>query len=384
MSINRRDFAIASGKAVDKDLRAGEWLVYQRYEDNGRGESAYLQAPLWWAEEPNDPKELDVYKGYKRYLDNQYENDPELAAHIAAQALGIEQQNEPERYVPLNYHDLFLQFAGLVEEGPITLGVVLGWAELYGVLGLEKTSVNGMGNPRGGPAESVSNFASYAEEAHMVLRFYGAVTDPEGPDYEYLRKHIRPPEISLLQPFFTKTELRYEKDSTGKEVERAYQRTLSQRARETITQVLMDDVPPEKLKKLALDYVEETVHLRVTQECHPRRYRQKDGTSKWGWGFKSLLGAMWMQMMWLMDAREEDVRRCPWCRKVITFEPSPEQPEANLEPKENVRKQYKVRVDKIFCDDPRCKANWNYHFGEGKSSKHARKRERERRKADDS
>jgi hypothetical protein len=382
MSINRRDFAIASGKAVDKDLRAGEWLIYQRYEDNGRGESAYLQAPLWWAEEPNDPKELDQYKGYKRYLDNQYENDPELAAHIAAQALGIEQQNEPERYVPLNYHDLFLQFAGLVEEGPITLGVVRGWAELYGLLGLEKTSVNGMGNPRGGPAESVSNFASYAEEAHMVLRFYGAVTDPEGPDYEYLRKHIRPPEISLLQPFFTKTELRYEKDSTGKEVERAYQRTLSQRARETITQVLMDDVPPEKLKKLALDYVEETVHLRVTQECHPRRYRQRDGTSKWGWGFKSLLGAMWMQMMWLMDARQEDVRRCPWCRKVITFEPRPEQPETNPEQK-NARKEYKTRVDKTFCDG-RCKANWNYHFGEGESSKYARKRKRERRKADDS
>jgi hypothetical protein len=114
-----------------------------------------------------------------------------------------------------------------------------------------------------------------------------------------------------LQPLFTKTEVRYEMDSTGKEVARAYQRTLSERARETITQVLMDDVAPEKLKKLALDYVEETVHLRVTQECHPRRYRQRDGTSKWGLGFKSLLDAMWMQMMWLMDARDEHVRRCP-------------------------------------------------------------------------
>ena len=85
--------------------------------------------------------------------------------------------------------------------------------------------------------------------------------------------------------------------------------------------------------------------------------------------------------MWLVSTSEEDIHRCPWCRKIVTFEPSPEQPEVDPGLGKNARKTYKTRVDKTFCDD-RCKAKWNYHFGKGKSSKHARKRERERRKAD--
>jgi hypothetical protein len=381
MGIERKDFAQASSKAVDKHLRTGGWPVYQqRYEVKGAGESAYLQAPLWWAEEPDDPKELELYQGYKRSLDQQYEDNPELAAYLAAQGLGIERQNEPERYVPLDYHDLFLQFANLVEEGPVTLKVMLEWAELYGVLGLERTSANGMGNPRGGPAENVSNFAYFAEEANLVLRLYEASTAPEGPDYEYLRKHIRVPEIAFLQSDLTATEIRYEKDHAGEEVARAYQKTLSKPTRDVIEQTQMDRVPPERLKKAALDYVAQTVHLRVTGECYPRLYRQRDDTFRRGWGFKSLLGAMWLQMMWLMSASEEDIHRCPWCRKTVTFEPSPEQPEIGSGAEKKARK---TRVDKTYCDD-RCKAKWNYHFGEGKSSKHARKRERERRRYDDS
>jgi hypothetical protein len=325
-----------------------------------------------------------LYRGYKRSLDRQYEDDPEFAAYLAAQGLGIDQKNEPERYVPLNYHDLFLQFANLAEEGPITLEVLQGWTELYGVLGIAKTSVNGMGNPRGGPAESVSNFASFAEEANLVLRLYEAATAPEGPDHEYLRKHIRVPEIALLQSSFTATEIRDEKDHAGEEAARAHQIMLSKPTRDVIEQTLMDQVPPERLKKTALDYVAETVHLRVTGECYPRLYRQRDDTFRRGWGFKSLLGAMWLQMMWLMSASEEDIHRCPWCRKTVTFEPSPEQPEHDPGLKKNARKQYATRVDKVFCGDPRCKAKWNYHFGDGKSSKHARKRKRELRKSDDS
>jgi hypothetical protein len=383
MGIERNDFALASSRAVDKNVRAGEWFVYRHYKVEGAGESAYLHAPLWWAAEPDDPAELELYKGYKRSLDKQYEDDPEFAAYLAAQGMGIDQKNEPERYIPLDYHDLFLQFANLLEEGPITPEVVIGWAEQYGVLGLQRTSVNGMGNPRGGPAESVSDFAYFAEEANMVLRLYEAITAPEGPDHEYLRKHIRVPEIALLQSSLAATDIKYEKDYAGEEVARAHQLTPSKPTRDVIEQTLMNRVPPERLKKAALDYVAEAVHLRVTGECYPRLYRQRDDTFRRGWGFKSLLGAMWLQMMWLMSASEEDIHRCPWCRKTVTFEPSPEQPEIDPGLEKNARKKYKTREDKIYCDDPRCKASWNYHFGEGKSSKHARKRKRERRKSDD-
>jgi hypothetical protein len=382
MGIERNDFALASSRAVDKNLRAGEWLVYERYEVKGTGESAYIQAPLWWAEEPDDPNELELYRAYKRSLGKVYEDDPDFAAHLAAQGSGIERENVPEHYVPLDYHDLFLLFANLIEEGPITSEVVRDWAEQYGVLGLQRTSVNGMGNPRGGPADSVANFEYFAEEANMVLRLYEAAMAPEGPDHEYLRKHIRVPELASIQSLLAVTKVRYEKDDAGEEIAHVEQKTLSKPTRDVIDQILMDRVPPEPLKKAALDDVAETVHLRVTGECYPRLYRQRDGTFRRGWGFKSLLGAMWLQMMWLMSASGEDIHRCPSCRKTVRFEPSPEQPEIDPGLKKNAHKKHKTRADKIFCDD-RCKANWNYHFGEGKSSKYARKIERERRKSAD-
>jgi hypothetical protein len=382
MGIERNDFALASSRAVDKKLRAGEWLVYRHYQVEGAGESAYLQAPLWWADAPDDPKELELYRMYKSSLDQQYEDDPEFAAYLAAQGMGVDQKNEPERYVPLDFHDLFLEFANLAEDRQITLEVVLEWVELYGVLGLQRTSVNGMGNPRGGPAESVSDFAYFAEEANMVLRLYEATTAPEGPDHEYLRKHIRAPEIASIQSLLAVMKVRYEKDDAGEEVASVEQKALSKPTRDVIDQILMNRVSPEPLKRAALDYVAETVHLRVTGECYPRLYRQRDGTFRRGWGFKSLLGAMWLQMMWLMSASEEDIHLCPWCRKTVTFEPSPEQPEIDPGLKKNARKNYRTRSDKTYCNAD-CRAKWNYHHGEGKSNKYARKRKRERSKSED-
>jgi len=191
----------------------------------------------------------------------------------------------------------------------------------------------------------------------------------------------------LRQPFAMRTKRRREHDARGGEVERVPPwMVVSQSTKDTIRRIGMErvgDMPPEELKDMVLDFIDETIHERVTGECHPRLYRQKDGTARRGWGFKSLLGAMWLQMMWLRSAPADEVDRCPWCGKTIAFEPQPEQPEIGPGSKENARRKYRPRDDKTFCN-PRCRANWNYHFGEGKSSKHARKRERERRKTDDS
>jgi len=347
MGIDYKDFAIASSKAVDKELQVGEWPVYRRYEFKEVEEKAYLHAPSWWAEEPDDPEEREAYRQYKDSLVKKHRGNPEFGSYSAAYSFEIERHNEPKPYRPLDYTDIFLQFARLVEESPITQEVVLGWVELYGVLGVDKASGPGMGygNPRGGPAETVSNFEYYAREANTVLQLYEAASAPEGPDVEYLRERI------------------------------------SQPVREWPTQTVAEGSSPERLSELARDYIRQTVHLRVTGECYPHLYRQKDGPFKQGWGFKSLLGAMWLHMMWLMTTAEEDIRRCPWCRTPIVFKHA-EQPKEDSGLRKNARAKYKTRENKKFCDD-RCKAKWNYHYGDGKSSKHARKRERERRKSDD-
>jgi hypothetical protein len=336
MGIGREDFVIASSKSVDKELQIGEWPVYKRYEFKGAGEKAYVYAPRWWAEEPEDPEWLEAYRQYKSSLDIENQPNPEGAAYLAAYSFGMERHNQEERYRPLDYPDIFLQFARLVEEGPITEEVVLGWAEQYGVLGVHKIRGGiGFGNRRGGPAETVAKFGECAQEANNVLRLYEAASAPEAPHVEYLRERIV--------------------DSTNS---------------------------PERLSELARDYVRQQVHGWVAGECYPHLFRHKDGAFKQGWGFKSLLGAMWLQMMWLMTTTEEDIRRCYWCRRLIDFQ-HVEQPieDPGLDPglTKNARVKYKPRKDKKFCDG-RCRAKWNYHNGKGKSSKHVRKIEREQHK----
>jgi hypothetical protein len=56
----------------------------------------------------------------------------------------------------------------------------------------------------------------------------------------------------------------------------------------------------------------------VADDCYPELYQEED-TFRSGYGFKSLLGAMYLQMMWLMTATSE-FRRCqrPGCNKIFT------------------------------------------------------------------
>ena len=396
MPLDWRDFATTSSTAVDKNLRDDEWPIY-RYKLKGAGYETYIQAPVLWVELPDDPKELERYREHARSIEGKYkddpefasifegsylEGDPELASYLAAQDLGLERWNEEKPYAPLDYPDLFLQFARLIEEGPITPEAMLGWAEQYGVLGLRRTSINWIGDPRGGPEENLANFAAFAEEANLVLRLYEMVTDSEEPDYEFVREHPRLGGMLGCRPLRMNTISLLQQHTIAGEEELVpewmeIRQAINQKHKEDV-----DRMSPERLKEVALAYIDETIHMRVSGDCHPRLYRQKDGTAQRGWGFKSLLGAMWLQMMWLRSAPADEVDRCPWCRKTIAFERQPEQPEIDPGMKKNARKKYKTRVDKTYCDD-RCKANWNYHFGEGKSSKHARKRERKRRKSDD-
>ena len=75
---------------------------------------------------------------------------------------------------------------------------------------------------------------------------------------------------------------------------------------------------------------------------------------------KTLLGAIWLHMAWLLEAEGERVRRCklPGCLHVVHFEPgeSPEDPGL----KKNPRGRYKTRVDREFCKGRGCKQKYHY------------------------
>jgi hypothetical protein len=109
----------------------------------------------------------------------------------------------------------------------------------------------------------------------------------------------------------------------------------------------------------------ELVGRQVSRECFPMLYRQYRKEPEQtvgffqGWGCRSLLGAMYLQMTWLMtEAR--NVRRCkgPECFRIITFD-APEQPIADPGLK-NARGKYRTRIDKEFCSR-NCKEKWRYH-----------------------
>jgi hypothetical protein len=81
-----------------------------------------------------------------------------------------------------------------------------------------------------------------------------------------------------------------------------------------------------------------------------------------GWEFDSLLGPMYLQLLWHVAAQRE-VRRCLYCHRPI---PNP-------------------RANQRFCREregikDKCRYDYNYHYGDGKSSKETRKKRREARK----
>jgi hypothetical protein len=303
MPVRVGHFLESANEAVEKELRAGEWQNYPAYDtQKSEGASEYVYAPL-------------------------------------------NEENTPISYQPLaEIPTLFLEFAGLANED-ITREVWLDWIERYGVLGLEWDDLvrhaaqrhlelgSDLGGflsevdqlPRsklgsvlqeGGPKESYQNFVEEARKANGLLRLYETVTDPEQePDVELVKRHA-------------------EREGLGRWV-----RT------------------PWTAKTWALGWVSHVVQERVAEDCYPSLYQDGD-TVLYGWGFHTLLGAMYLQMMWLLIATGEVRCKARGCTRIITYE-QPEQPLEELERKD-YRKPNKVRSDKVFCSK-RCYARWHYH-----------------------
>lgn len=115
-------------------------------------------------------------------------------------------------------------------------------------------------------------------------------------------------------------------------------------------------IDEESIRDWALDRVGQAVMLKVENTCYPT-LAGTSGSYEQGWGFKSLLGAAWLQMMWLMLGDHGFCRRCG----------------SLLD---------RTRRDKRFCDNNgKCRAAWNYHNGAGKSSKAVRRQARYKRES---
>src|SRR5215203_340967 len=308
MTEHRQPFKEGLSKAGDEWLRPDEWVVYPDYEIIEVEDRKYVHAPMT-----------------------------------------AEQFEGRELYEPLSHQwaHLFLEFAEWAEklgmsrklpEAKENEEAAQAWARRYGVLGVNPPDVTEwgysssaiedyLGRPgpdgsigkrksnegRGGyPNESVVRFTDEAFEARFVFRLYDAAIAEPAPDAKTI--------IALM----------------GKKPD-GWDKRLSLSSIEGL-----HGRSPEAARNWALQVVEEAVTRKVAGRCYPALLGSGPGSYEQGWGFESLLGAMWMQMLWFLTGQ---TRRCLHCGEVLSGGLS----------------------DKKYCNDDHRSA-WHYRHADRKSN----------------
>lgn len=232
----------------------------------------------------------------------------------------LNREDKWRTYHPLeDTPDLFLKFARLYRGGGDRYvdstfeKSILDWVHKYGLLGYGGHSFYG------GPEETINNYAGAAYWAAGILAMYEAALNG---DQEAAK-------AALLEEFLWV-------DLVGPEFKRLGEQRFDEYKAEFIEERWNGDY-----LGYALTAAMDLVVLTVGDECFPvlRPSERVSDPSKIsaGWSFKSLRGAMYLQMYWLMAAGG-DVTRCEYCGRIISLaRPHPE--------------GRKRRRDKRFCDD---------------------------------
>jgi hypothetical protein len=319
-SLNPGVFKDAADEAVKEELRNVGWPVYEDYKIRYEDGEAFVVAPISFASfaEP-EPMEDRVVQGYR----------------VRKFAGRSPSQDAMTFYAPLRTPELVLDLAELAEK-EITPEAVLEWAQVYGLLGFPDEDVvtadEGFAKfnvRRMGRRDSVRSFAEAAGEIRGCLRIYEAITADEDVEIGDLRSATDLLPRKAFLPFGP--------------VERH-----------------MGKERPWLLRVLG-----RMVQMRLDQYCYLQFVAHTYGGEATGrfslaWGFRGLIGALWLHMAWLLEAEGQNVRRCklPGCLRVVHFEPG----EPPLDPglKRNARGKYKTRSDREFCKGRGCKQKYHY------------------------
>jgi hypothetical protein len=277
-----REFVDSIDRVAKSEQLGAEWAVYRDFEIEEKGDEVYVYAL-------RRPETLEVKPGT---VLNTFPKDLNL----------------DRRYAPLREEpSLFLKFASLARKGPFTrdkaLEVMLDWIKSYGTLGWGSTYY--LNAPGSVPQETHrrecwSAFERAMTEAARCLGLYEAARAPDSAGTDVALQHY-----GIFGP------------------------------------------TPEVRREMALQTVGELVGGHVRNECYPVLYREFNKDTEQtvgfsiGWDFHSLLGAMYLQMAWLMD-KGISIRSCkgPGCPFFISYDES--------------------RRDKEFCSK-NCKEKWRYH-----------------------
>jgi hypothetical protein len=299
-------------KTVETKSAETLWPVYETYQLRGAQGSRYILAPEYSADSvvrittsinPLTPKYAGLFLEFARWFDEQ----------------------KLETAVKVGY--------GTTLDTTRNVEAALTWAHRYGVLGLGRAPhesfavVGGVSNSaditaerlgrldlvhpgtrayskgrRGGKHETVEGFVFEAYEANIVLKLYEAATAPTV-------------EASSIARFMSKGG-----NSPYQPPAKKY-KAIVKSDRERYSK------DAELARFWALSVVEDAVNRKVENDIYPILLGEP-GSYKEGWGFKSLLGAMWFQMRNYMLGEDN---KCAWCNSVF----------------------HKSRRDKTYCSD-RC------------------------------
>jgi hypothetical protein len=272
------------------------------------------------------------------------------------------QKDKWTEYKPLqDQPDLFLRFAKLYERG-LSVDLALGWARKYGLLGyvpdqetmamygerrtvgMSWEEVRGFPNPGevpivlGSPCDGgIGVFWEEVRRAAGVLAMYEAALSRNN-DVAKEAIHEGSPFIGgRFWPTVTRDLPRSQED-----------RELEARLVENWVEQGMEGNYLEYCLLTAAFVVEGTVNDFCYPILHFDPHLSEHDPSQVVdvWAFENLLGAMYLQMYWLMGSGA-NTTRCEWCGRLISLE-SP-YPGAKKRPKH-----------KRFCD-AYCRQKWNYH-----------------------
>jgi hypothetical protein len=243
---------------------------------------------------------------------------------------------------------LFLEFARLVES-KYAGEALLDWVHRYGLLGfsyegvwwppgdpLQQSTPKPFHDDKGGTLDNFENIWSIAWEANQSLLLYEAAIGGD--------------ERKLEQVLFS-----------GEDEEWANSQRRRWETRAEATGASYRDT----LINAALFQLTEYAHGTLISYCYPviscpLRYSHipeddappmTPGQLSRGWGARNLLGAMGLQLYWLVTSGGE-LHHCKYCGRIISHTSSI--------PGGALAKDRKTRSDKTFCDK-RCRQNYHYH-----------------------
>ena len=210
----------------------------------------------------------------------------------AAPAVDREEWARWKKYAPLRDEpDLFLNFARLGEGGPSSKAVSE-WVGEHGLLGCGEPAVHPVAGQNAGwfgrPEDGIEAFADEARRAAALLRWCDALLDggedrlvdavSAYPAVEY--NHPRPKRIAEL----SEGDLRALAAGHEKSTDRYYDGDL---------RLLAADLVAWEVNQI-LRFSCYRVLMPFATTSYPRRVAA-------GWGFTSLLGAMYMQLSWVLE-----------------------------------------------------------------------------------